>query len=208
MNPHFLFNALNTIQSFIFSEDKHQASAYLSKFSKLARKVLEMSERESITLAEEISALELYLDMETVRFGDFNYHILTDPGLDRDLVRIPTMIIQPYIENAIKHGLMHKSGKKILTITFTKIEGRMVRIEIRDNGIGRKRSQEINRHRREKHRSFAMNANRQRVDILRMEDPSINLLYKDLYDTGGQASGTLVQITLPINPKPYESDSD
>ncbi|MCX6350714.1 MAG: histidine kinase, partial [Bacteroidetes bacterium] len=119
MNPHFFYNALNTIQSFIFSNEKENASAYLNKFSKLTRVILEMSEKESVTLAEEVNAITLYLEIEKARFNDdLNYTITVDNKLESEVMRIPSMIIQPYIENAIKHGLMHKKGEKKLEIKF------------------------------------------------------------------------------------------
>ena len=123
MNPHFFYNALNTIQSFILSNDKKQAITYLSKFSALTRTILEMTEKESVSIAEEVKTLALYLDIEQSRFEeDFSYKILVDNDVDADNIKIPTMLLQPYVENAVKHGLLHKQGKKVVQIHFQKKE--------------------------------------------------------------------------------------
>jgi ligand-binding sensor domain-containing protein len=117
MNPHFFYNALNTIQSYILSNDKKQAVSYLSKFSTLTRTILEMSEKENITLSEEIKTLGLYLDIEKARFDeDFSYEINIAYGIDIENIKIPTMLLQPYVENAVKHGLLHKKGEKKLPL--------------------------------------------------------------------------------------------
>ena len=123
MNPHFFYNALNTLQSYILSNDKKQAVSYLSKFSSLTRTILEMTEKDWVTIAEEIKTLGLYLDIEKARFDDdFEYTITLDPLIDSDTVKIPSMLLQPYVENAVKHGLLHKSGIKTISITFQKKE--------------------------------------------------------------------------------------
>jgi sensor histidine kinase YesM len=117
MNPHFFYNALNTIQSYILSNDKKQAVSYLSKFSTLTRTILEMSEKENITLSDEIKTLGLYLDIEKARFDeDFSYEINIAYGIDIENIKIPSMLLQPYVENAVKHGLLHKKGEKKLPL--------------------------------------------------------------------------------------------
>lgn len=198
MNPHFFYNALNTIQSYIVNDEKRNASAYLSKFSRLTRTILEMTGKETVTLAEEINALKLYLDLEKVRFNnELNCTINVVKGLDTDEVRIPSMIVQPYIENSIKHGLLHKAGEKILLVDFLKKEQNLC-IVIDDNGIGRKKSMELNKIRADKHKPFATEANLKRIEILNQGNNNIGVVYTDKTDAFGQSNGTIVTITIPL----------
>lgn len=198
MNPHFLFNALNTIQSYIYSNDKHNASLYISKFSSLTRSILEMSTKDTITLDEEIKSLTLYLELEKMRFEDsFHYSIQVEAGMAKEHVRIPSMLVQPYVENAIKHGLLHKKSDRELMLHFSK-EGQLLKIVIDDNGIGRKRSQELNHIKNRMHTSFAMNANKKRLEILKNNFTDIELEIIDKMSPLGEASGTQVIIRLPI----------
>lgn len=198
MNPHFFYNALNTIQSYIVTDDKRNAAAYLSKFSKLTRTILEMTGKETVTLTEEINALKLYLDLEKVRFNnELHYAVNVINGLEVDVVRIPSMIVQPYIENSLKHGLLHKSGEKILLVDFLKRDGNLS-IIIDDNGIGRKKSQELNKIRADKHKPFATEANMKRIEILNKGNNNIGVVYTDKTDAFGQSNGTIVTITIPL----------
>ena len=195
MNPHFFYNALNTIQSFIFTDDKKNASIYLSKFSKLTRMILEMSDKETVRLAEEINALTLYLDIEKVRFDtDFEFTIEVDNELDIDLINIPSMIIQPYVENAVKHGLLHKKGAKQLTIHLSRNATHLM-IQIDDNGIGRARANELNQRKTDRHQSFATAANQKRLELLNSgRNTSVVIQYIDKPNGGG----TTVIISIPI----------
>ncbi len=198
MNPHFFYNALNTIQSFIFSDDKRNASTYLVKMSKLTRMILEMSDKESVTLEEETEALRLYLELEKIRFGtEFNYTLTIEGNVDTEMLKIPPMIVQPYVENAIKHGLLHKAGNKTLAISFARQDGALT-ITIDDNGIGRERATELQQQRKEKHQSFSTGANSKRIDLLNREGRrNIGIVYIDK-NIDGHATGTTVIITIPI----------
>ena len=200
MNPHFFYNALNTIQSFIFSDDKRNASTYLVKLSKLTRMVLEMSEKDTIPLEEESEALKLYLELEKMRFDeDFHYELSFEYDVDPDIVRIPPMIVQPYVENAIKHGLLHKKGDKKLSVRFVRQEKTLC-ITIDDNGVGRKKAGEIAGAKRGKHHSFATSANDKRIELLnkgRQQD--IGVVYIDKTNDGGSPHGTTVIISIPLN---------
>ena len=204
MNPHFFYNALNTIQSFIFTDNKREASNYLAKFSKLTRMILEMSEKDKVALSEEIKSLSLYLELEKMCFddGDFDFQIIIDENINLEYTKIPSMIIQPYIENAIKHGLLHTKNKKNLHIILAqKITNNNINliITIDDNGIGRKRSTEINETKREKHQSFATKANQKRLEILNQNTQNKVLVdFIDNFDDQNQAIGTKVIITIPI----------
>jgi LytS/YehU family sensor histidine kinase len=199
MNPHFFYNALNTIQFFIFTNDRQNASIYLSKFSKLTRMILEMSDKEQVMLREEINALTLYLDIEKVRFdGDFDYTITIDGKIDTDLIRIPSMIIQPYIENAIKHGLLHKKGQKTLQIAICCTQAGL-EITIDDNGIGREMANELNKKKNEHHRPFATSANQKRLELLNKgRHTAVGIKYIDK-TKDGRSEGTTVTITIPLN---------
>jgi len=197
MNPHFFYNALNTIQSFIFTDDKRSASTYLSKFSKLTRTILEMSEKENVTLAEEIEALTLYLDIEKVRFdNDFNFEITKPQNINPELIRIPSMLIQPYVENAIKHGLLHKKGNKQLHLKF-EFENGLLTVLVSDNGIGRQRSYELNKIKQKKHSSFATQANSTRLSILNKDEARVGVEFVDKKDALGNAEGTDVILRIP-----------
>jgi hypothetical protein len=150
MNPHFFYNALNTIQAYIFMNDKAKASSYLAKFSRLTRIILQMSEAETVSLTEETETMKLYLELEKMRFDSgFDYDIQYVGIENRESIEIPSMIIQPYVENAIKHGLLHKVGDKRLMVVFEQV-GRQLLVTIDDNGIGRKRSGELNKIKAEK----------------------------------------------------------
>ena len=199
MNPHFFYNALNTIQSFILSNDKKQAVSYLSKFSNLTRTILEMTEKETISIAEEVKTLSLYLDIEKARFEeDFNYHILVDDEIDAENIKIPTMLLQPYVENAVKHGLLHKLGKKAVTIHFQK-ETEHIKISIDDNGIGRQKSTELNAIKNKNHNSFATEAMQNRVNLLNQyNQKNISIQYIDKTNLNNQPTGTSVVFEIPI----------
>ena len=198
MNPHFFYNALNTIQSFIYSEDKKNASTYLSKFSKLTRLILEMSEKDNITLSEEINTLQLYLDIEKVRFNDdFEFSIHSPPTVATDTILFPPMLIQPYVENAIKHGLLHKKGAKVLDIRF-EIKDQLLSVIIDDNGIGRKQSKEINSKKNHSYQSFSSGANEQRFKILSSKNNLSSVHITDKFDSFSQSTGTTVNLVIPV----------
>jgi len=183
MNPHFMFNALNSIQDLIMLKDIRNSNIYLGKFADLMRKVLEISSENTISLAEEIEILSLYLDLEKLRFGDefttkINHNFNNDKLMT---LHIPTMLLQPYVENAIKHGLLHKKGPQELSINFSHKEGLLI-CEIIDNGVGRKKSKEINARREKSYPSFSTKANKKRIDLIREStNKPISLEIFDLY---------------------------
>lgn len=199
MNPHFFYNALNTLQSYILANEKKQAVTYLSKFSNLTRTILEMTEKDWVTVSEEIKALSLYLDIEKARFDtDFDYAIELDNSIESDSVKIPSILLQPYVENALKHGLLHKSGAKTIHITFQKIENELI-IKIEDNGIGRRKSEELNAIKNKKHKSFATEAMQNRIELLNQTNTKkITLVYTDKMSENNIPIGTLVTLKIPI----------
>ncbi|SHI51230.1 sensor histidine kinase [Flavobacterium terrae] len=200
MNPHFFYNALNTLQSFILSNEKRLAIDYLSKFSNLTRTILEMTEKDFISISEEVKTLQLYLDIEKGRFDeDFSYEIQVGKNIDQESIKIPTMLLQPYVENAVKHGLLHKQGDKKVTISF-EIQNNELHIGIDDNGIGRQKSNELNQIKNKNHQSFATEALQNRIDLLNEHNhKNISLKIIDKHNLQNQPTGTLVEIIIPIH---------
>jgi ligand-binding sensor domain-containing protein/two-component sensor histidine kinase len=200
MNPHFIFNALNSIQSQISENNEETARHYLAKFSKLMRMILENSRNAFITLEEEIKTLENYLSLEKFSSNDqFDYVLRTAPELSPEEDKLPPMMIQPFVENAIIHGLKNLSGRGQLQIDFSK-EGDYLVCRIRDNGIGRERAAAINRAQREEHhKSTALVVTQERLDRLNRTQAVQSLEISDLRDASGAATGTLVIIRIPLS---------
>jgi len=198
MNPHFIFNALNTIQSYIYLNDRPNAISYLGKFSSLTRKVLENSGQELVPVAEEVETLRLYLELEQMRFSDnMEVEVNVAPDIHGGKSRIPPMLIQPYVENAVKHGLLHKKDDRRLHVTF-RADGTFLEVTIEDNGVGRKRSEELNRRGRN-HRPFSTQANEKRLEIMnRTTTPGFTVAYHDLHDDDGRPTGTRVVLRMPM----------
>lgn len=198
MNPHFMFNALNSIQEYILQNKKELASNYLGDFADLMRSYLQHSQEDTISLRDEIETLELYLKLEQIRFEeDLEYQIKYDKDLTIDSIQIPSFLLQPFVENAIKHGLLHKHGAKIISIKFVKVNNEILQCSIQDNGIGRKESEIINRNR--KHKSFATEASQNRLNLLNQNiNSKIGLTIEDLYDEQNRSLGTRVILKIPI----------
>jgi hypothetical protein len=201
MNPHFFYNALNTIQSYIFTNDKKRASNYLGKFSNLTRMILEMSEMDLVGLTQELTALKLYLELEQMRFEeDLKCTLEVDEELDEEMIKLPPMLIQPFIENALKHGLMHKMGKKELLVKFEHYQEGFIKVIIDDNGIGREGSALLNQNRLVSHQSFASTANETRLSILNKGSGNhFGLDIQDKKNEDGTSNGTRVSLIIPIN---------
>lgn len=199
MNPHFMYNTLSSIQDFIWQNDLKNSNYFLSKFSMLMRKILEASDKEKITLSEEIELLTLYLELEKLRFGaNFSFEIKLDSQLDSDAVLIPAMMIQPFVENAIKHGLLHKTGDKKLIIEFKLFQSK-IKCIVNDNGIGRVKASEIKARQLAQHTSFATKATQKRIELLSAYNASnYSFSIIDLFNAAGEATGTQVEITLPL----------
>ena len=200
MNPHFVYNVLNSIQSLIYIGDKISASSSLSKFSELMRLVLDLSDKENISLNDEIRVIELYLELEKLRFGDeFKFSIEVDNELKYLNPEIPGFFIQPFVENSIKHGLLHKEGEKRLLFKIEKGTNNDVRIIVDDNGVGRKKSAEINARRNAKKSSFAVEAIINRINLINSQlKRKIVLQIFDKVDLNNQPSGTTVIISIPV----------
>lgn len=201
MNPHFIFNALNTIQNFIYANDKLQAAGYLGKFSELIRLVLDHSSKSAIALEEELRFLGLYLELEKMRLDN-----KVDVRLDMELVEdnmdeimMPPMIVQPYVENAFKHGLLHKKEDRQIRIRVRAHEQDAVLIwEIEDNGVGREAAAGYQTQRQPNHQSFASSATQKRLELLNEgRSNAIAVRFEDKKDDQGRALGTKVIIEIP-----------
>ncbi|MDW3646110.1 MAG: two-component regulator propeller domain-containing protein [Bacteroidia bacterium] len=199
MNPHFLFNALNSIQGLIAKEDSKKARYYLAKFSKLMRLVLENSRESMIPLEDEIETLEHYLTVEKFSSGEkFEYSIHCDEEIDPEEILIPPMMIQPFIENSIIHGVAHLQEKGRIEVEFRKIHKR-IECYITDNGVGRKKAAAIKSQRAHKHKSTALLVTQERLDILsKGADWGKSIEIVDLQDQAGDSAGTRVILRLPL----------
>ncbi|HYV94113.1 MAG TPA: two-component regulator propeller domain-containing protein [Chitinophagales bacterium] len=199
MNPHFIFNSLNSIQHFITTKEKEEALNYLSKFSKLIRQILENSRENTVSIANELQLLQLYVQLEQLRFSNkFTYHLHTDEELDIENTEIPPLLIQPYVENAILHGLVSKNGNGELNLSFEKKNGALI-CKVEDNGIGRKQSAMLLEKKESKHKSLGIKVTNERMENLStLLDYKTEVVIEDLYDEQQKAAGTRVTITIPV----------
>ena len=199
MNPHFIFNTLNSIQYYMYQHDKLATNNYLTKFSSLMRKVLENSQHTSISLRDELEALKLYLELEMIRFKDkFDYEIKVDEEIDTLLYKVPTMLIQPYVENSISHGLMPCEGKGLVKISL-RLENQYISCTIEDNGIGREAADEKKRNGHNNHNSLGTQIVTSRLDLVNaLYGTSLKTIYTDLKNINGEPEGTRVEIQIPI----------
>lgn len=198
MNPHFIFNSINAIQETALENDGRTTYRHINKFAKLVRLTMHHSEREVVSIQEEMELIESYLDLEKIRFAEnFNFHI---DVAAYDQLLIPPLFIQPILENAIIHGLFHKKGDKTLRLSILE-EPSYIHVVVEDNGIGRAAAMAI-KHRQQPYpeKSFATGAIQDRLNILkkRYSSNKVKLSYVDLIDTDGQASGTRVELYLPL----------
>lgn len=200
MNPHFIFNCLNSIKLYTLENDSQTASEYLTKFSQLIRLVLENSRSEKVTLQKELETLKLYIELEAMRFKNkVNYKINVVPHIDQQYIEIPPLLLQPYVENAIWHGLMHKEEGGNILIEISQPEEYLLHIEITDDGIGREMAREHKSKSATRQKSFGLKMTSERLE-------AINHIYKtntevkivDLVDAHGNAAGTKVIIEIPL----------
>lgn len=200
MNPHFIFNSLGSIQNLINRDKKTEANIYLSKFAKLLRLTLDNSDKKEIPLADEINMLELYLGLEALRFNNqFEYKIEMGESVDIYEVKVPTMILQPFCENAIKHGLLPKKSDAVLLLHFEAIAGNTLHCTIRDNGIGRVQREKLKENSVSGHISKGIKITRNRLELVnQIRNRPAEIKITDLYDDAGKAAGTQVDITIPL----------
>jgi streptogramin lyase/two-component sensor histidine kinase len=193
MNPHFMFNTLNSINSYIIQNKTTLASAYLTTFSKLMRSILDLSKQETVSLSKEVEALKMYLELESLRLENkFDYSISIDQNIDDDIIKIPSLIIQPFVENAIWHGLHNKKEKGNIFIAIKETDKSNLLITIEDDGIGRKAASAIKQE-QVKHKSYGIDITISRLQLLNNNN---SVTFYDLYDEKNIAAGTKVTIQL------------
>lgn len=198
MNPHFIFNSLNSVNQYIAQNNELEANKYLSSYSKLMRNMMENSNKDFTSLSTELEQLKEYLDLESLRFRDkFDYRIDIDDLLDTDSIYVPNMLIQPQLENAIWHGLRYKEEKGLLTLSIHTAENELL-VTIDDNGIGRKRSQELKTKNQKEHKSRGLTNTNERISLL-------NSLYHthismEIRDKEGE-NGVTVVFRFPLKHK-------
>ena len=199
MNPHFIFNSLNSVNQFIAQNDELEANKYLTSYSRLMRTTMENSNKDFIPLSTEIEHLKEYLDLERLRFHDkFTYTLTIDPQIDTDFVLVPNMLIQPQLENAIWHGLRYREDKGLLQLSIEQ-KGQLILITIEDNGIGLQKSMEMKTSHQKKHNSRGLKNTDERINLL-------NSLYKSkikftIVDKKGDKSGVIATLEFPVNIK-------
>ncbi len=201
MNPHFIFNCLNSIKLYTTQNKNEAAADYLTKFSRLIRMALENSRSERITLTTELEALELYIQMEAMRFKDkLKYELTVDKKVDSYFIEIPPLLIQPYVENAIWHGLMHKDegGYVHVAVSVLPDEHTLI-ITVKDNGVGRKRSAELRRKSSAEHTSYGTKLTSERLELInQLYKTGANAITEDILDNRGMVAGTFVTIKIPF----------
>ncbi len=199
MNPHFLFNSLNSIKLYIINNEKKNAVHYLNKFSKLVRKILEASSLKEISLEEELETVELYMNIENIRFSqEINFNVNIDKDIDVHTVKIPSLILQPFLENALWHGLSSKEGEKNIDLTVSRGKDGFINITIIDNGVGREASEKIKESKVLKRKSIGIDITKERLaNFSRDYLNSFNVQIFDLYDAANRPIGTKVVLHIP-----------
>lgn len=193
MNPHFIFNSLNSINSFIVEHKTNLASDYLTKFSRLMRLILENSRHETITLEKELESVKLYLLMESLRFSNaFEYKLHIDESIYEATIHVPPLIIQPFLENSIWHGLMPKNGTRTLNLDL-QLVGHALYIDITDNGIGRVKSESLKSKKTNLRKSHGLEITKNRIHY---HNPRNTVQIIDLYNDNGEPLGTKVNIVI------------
>ena len=198
MNPHFIFNALNSIKVFLIENDKEKAVYYLNKFAKLIRKILEASRSQAITLDEELAIIELYMSIEKIRqLDEINLEISNEDNIKLTNIKVPPLILQPFIENAIWHGLAKKVGKKNISVRVLFNDKNQHELIIEDNGVGRKASENLKSGRLLKKKSLGLQITRERLEYFNRKE-NLNYRFKiiDLKDEKGASMGTKVHFYL------------
>ena len=200
MNPHFIFNSLNSIKLYIINNEKENAVYYLNKFAKLIRKILVASHEKDIQLSDELETMALYMNIENIRFSnEIDFKIEIDDNVNPEGIRVPSLILQPFLENALWHGLSSKKQNKRVCLHVEQNKGKYVTITITDNGVGRKASKEINEKKTLKRKSVGIALTKKRLEnFSKGFDTKYNIKIQDLYDANDEPSGTKVIIDIPI----------
>ena len=200
MNPHFIFNCLNSIKLYTLENDSQTASEYLTMFSQLIRLVLENSRAEKVTLQKELETLRLYIELEAMRFKNkVHYAIKVDPGIDQQYIEIPPLLLQPYVENAIWHGLMHKKDGGDIMVAVTLPAEQLLQIEITDNGVGRELAAAYKSKSATTQKSFGLKMTSDRLQIInQLYQINADVKITDVTDEAHQVTGTKVIIRIPV----------
>ena len=200
MNPHFIFNCLNSIQLYTAQSNTEKATDYLNKFSRLIRLVLENSRSEKVSLENELETLRLYMEMEAMRFrGKVNAFINIAQNVDKDSIQIPPLLLQPFVENAIWHGLMHKEEGGIIRIEVTQPHAHLLRFDITDDGVGREKAAEFKSKSATQNKSFGMKVTAERIELInQLYNTATQVQIIDLKNKQGEATGTKVVVEIPI----------
>ncbi|WP_298763037.1 tetratricopeptide repeat protein [uncultured Polaribacter sp.] len=199
MNPHFIFNALNSIKHYIINNEQKNAVHYLNKFSKLIRKILETSALKEVSLKEELETMDLYMNIENIRFSnEINYHMHVDKTLNLAQIKVPPLVLQPFLENALWHGLSSKKGDKKVVLSVQKHSNNFIEINIEDNGVGRKASAKIKSNKIIKRKSVGIKLTIERLNnfIKEFSNP-FSISFKDLVDKDENSIGTKVILKIP-----------
>lgn len=199
MNPHFIFNSLNSINSFIGSNEAEAARTYLTKFSLLMRLILQNSRIALITLADELNTIQLYLELEKLRFETaFNFAIDCEPNIDIANTYVPPMLVQPFVENALLHGIAHRKGDGVVEVRFTLLDN-AIKAVVTDNGVGRTQSALIESHDTTKKTSLGMQLTTERLASLSQQYKAhYKAIITDITDIGHNVIGTSVELTMPF----------
>jgi hypothetical protein len=199
MNPHFIFNTLSSIQSFITLNSSKDAIHYLSKFSKLMRATLENTQKQKIPIKDEIETLELYMGLEKLRLNNkFNYSIVVKNDIDVQFEEIPPMLIQPYLENAIWHGISHKKNSGTIKVTFSLENEDLLKCTVKDDGVGRQKSRDLNKEGK-KNKSLGMSITKDRLEIINsLKNSKLNINILDL-EENGTSKGTKIELFIPLD---------
>ena len=198
MNPHFIFNSLNGIENFILQNDKRQASEYLNKFASLIRIILSNSRKEGVAFTDDMDTIQLYIDLELLRFNNkFCYVKNIDPALTEFDYRVPPLLIQPFVENAIVHGFAYSKRKDLRLLVSARLDDDYIVYKIEDNGVGRAAAKDYNTKTKSKHTSLGLQVTSERINVFNEQHNAKSVLtVEDLYDLNGQASGTCITVKV------------
>ena len=200
MNPHFLFNSLNSIKHYIINNEQKNAVHYLNKFSKLVRRILEASSARETTLAEELETADLYMGIENIRFSyEIDFDVQLDENVDPDRIRIPSLILQPFLENALWHGLSSKKGNKKIVIHVQRVNPDLIRIDITDNGVGRAASEKLKENRVVKRKSLGIDITKERLQNFAKDYQNDFAITIEDLEKEGNPIGTRVALQIPTS---------
>ena len=199
MNPHFIFNALNSIKAYVIENNKEKATYYLNKFAKLIRKILESSRTDSVSLQEELETIELYMNIENIRFNEtINFKITCPENVNTSSTKLPGLLLQPFIENALWHGLMQKEGEKNISIEVSGIDT-IINLSITDNGIGREKAREKSEKKSFKKESLGIQFAQERLNYFnKKHNTKYSFVICDLHDPDNISSGTKVVFNFAL----------